>query len=274
MFQDWLHDEIPEYLTVSYKGQYTRTRTKVVAPCLCIFYGNLELLTERQCWPVQVRVAVRIDIESVLGSPPSGECIVGQHRSTEVVMAVWSRQAKLDKDILTMVDGAHKGQASRVGLGCWKGPWATVGGLVGFSSNYHSHCCSFGFELWLFSGNISDAWCWQLDTWQRWSYCRTQQVSRFYAKSNTTKTGPVISDNYRNFTSHPQCCSILPESFLCFYTSKIKTFAWGFFSKSVLVGLWQNTGVDVETNPWLKLVALLGATVKNHGYPPPSIKKV
>lgn len=43
-------------------------------------------------------------------------------------MAVWRRRAKLDGEILIKVDGTREGEASGGGFGCWKGPWATVGG--------------------------------------------------------------------------------------------------------------------------------------------------
>lgn len=63
-------------------------------------------------------------------------------------MAVWRWRAKLDGEILMMVDGTREGEASGGGFRRWKEPWMTIGwGLVGFSSNNHSRCRSFGFEL-------------------------------------------------------------------------------------------------------------------------------
>ena len=69
---------------------------------------------------------INLEPESVLGSPPGGEFFVGRHQSTEVVVAVWRRWAKLDGVILIVVDGAREGEASGGGLGRWEGPWATV----------------------------------------------------------------------------------------------------------------------------------------------------
>ena len=63
-----------------------------------------------------------IDLESVLRRPAGGEFVIGRHRSTEVVMAVWRRRAKLDGNILMMVDGDREGEASGGGFGSWKGP--------------------------------------------------------------------------------------------------------------------------------------------------------
>ena len=88
-----------------------------------------------------------IDLESMLQHPPSSEFVIGQHRATDVVMAVWRQRAKLYGEILMMVDATYEGQVSGGGVGRWKGPLATLGGLLGFLSNGHSHCCSSGFEL-------------------------------------------------------------------------------------------------------------------------------
>ena len=58
------------------------------------------------------------------------EFVIGWHRATEVVMvvAVWRRWAKLDGEILIMVDGTREGKASGGGFGRWKGLSAAVGG--------------------------------------------------------------------------------------------------------------------------------------------------
>ena len=64
----------------------------------------------------------------MLGSPPSGEFVVGRHRATEVVMAVWRRRAKLDIEILMTVDGTRECEVSGGGFGRWRVPWAMLGG--------------------------------------------------------------------------------------------------------------------------------------------------
>ena len=42
-------------------------------------------------------------------------------------MPVLRRRAKLDEEILTVIDGAREGETSGGGFGRWKGPWAMVG---------------------------------------------------------------------------------------------------------------------------------------------------
>ena len=86
------------------------------------------LLIEGHRRPVQVHAAVFIDLEFVLRRPPSAEFVVGRHRATEVVMAVWRQRLKIDGEILMIVDGTCEDETSGDGFGRWKGPCATVGG--------------------------------------------------------------------------------------------------------------------------------------------------